>query len=408
MHTSGSFGDVEFFKGTTMADTFSQTTNQSWFSRIGNAIKGILLGIVLIVIAFPVLFWNEGRAVTRARDLTQGEKTCVTIDAAKTDKANDGKLVYISADAKASEAVEDDLTKVSASALCLKRQVEMYQWKESKSESTKKNVGGSTSTTTTYSYDKVWSTNLENSQGFKDAATHQNPGAMAVTSSQFNPGKVTMGAFTVPASMVQKLPASQGVPITDTAVAALPADLKATAKVTSGTLYIGKDAAAPAIGDLKITYHAIPAGPVSLVARQVGASFEPYTSSSGGSIELIQAGTVSAGALFQQAQAENTRLTWILRGVGFLMFLFGFVLLLKPLSVLADVIPFLGGLVGAGSFVIGLCMAVIFSTITIALGWLVYRPLTGILLLIVAAAAIFAAFRYLHKRKPAPAPAAAA
>ena len=55
-----------------MSDSFTETVTTGWFSRIGSSIKGILGGIVLIVIAFPVLFFNEGSAVKTRKDLNQG------------------------------------------------------------------------------------------------------------------------------------------------------------------------------------------------------------------------------------------------------------------------------------------------------------------------------------------------
>ncbi|WP_339136467.1 MAG: hypothetical protein WGN25_01115 [Candidatus Electrothrix sp. GW3-4] len=53
-------------------DSYTEVTNQSWFSRIGGAIKGIIFGFILFIIAFPLLFWNEGRAVKTYKTLKEG------------------------------------------------------------------------------------------------------------------------------------------------------------------------------------------------------------------------------------------------------------------------------------------------------------------------------------------------
>jgi hypothetical protein len=50
-----------------MADSFTEVTSESWFSRIGGAIKGVFSGIVLCFAAVVLLFWNEGRAVTSVK-----------------------------------------------------------------------------------------------------------------------------------------------------------------------------------------------------------------------------------------------------------------------------------------------------------------------------------------------------
>ena len=52
-------------------DTFNEITSESWLSRIGGAIKGVVIGLVLFIAAFPFLFWNEGRAVKRYEPSTR-------------------------------------------------------------------------------------------------------------------------------------------------------------------------------------------------------------------------------------------------------------------------------------------------------------------------------------------------
>src|SRR3954454_24242159 len=42
-----------------MTDTFTETTTKSWGSRIGDSIKGVLFGLVLIVGSGVFLFWHE-------------------------------------------------------------------------------------------------------------------------------------------------------------------------------------------------------------------------------------------------------------------------------------------------------------------------------------------------------------
>ena len=42
--------------------------------------KGVLTGLLMLVIAFPLLLWNEGRAVRRAQDLEAGRGAVVELD----------------------------------------------------------------------------------------------------------------------------------------------------------------------------------------------------------------------------------------------------------------------------------------------------------------------------------------
>ena len=79
-------------------DTFTQVTSTSWIARLGKSILGVLIGIVLIIAAIVLLFWNEGRAVTTARSLAEGSHAVVAVGSASVDPANDGKLVYVGGD----------------------------------------------------------------------------------------------------------------------------------------------------------------------------------------------------------------------------------------------------------------------------------------------------------------------
>ena len=43
-----------------MVDKFVETTTKSWGSRIVGSFMGIIVGIILFLGAFPLIFWNEG------------------------------------------------------------------------------------------------------------------------------------------------------------------------------------------------------------------------------------------------------------------------------------------------------------------------------------------------------------
>ena len=158
-----------------MSDSFTEVTTKSWGSRLGELIKGVLFGLVLIVGSSIFLFWNEGRAVQTQRSLTEGASLVVSVDPARVDPANDGKLVHLSGDLKPGAPLTDPDFTVTATALRLVRTVEMYQWKEETKTETRKNVGGSEETITTYEYVRTWSSRASNSSRFKRQEGHTNP-----------------------------------------------------------------------------------------------------------------------------------------------------------------------------------------------------------------------------------------
>ncbi|MGD9874543.1 MAG: TMEM43 family protein [Kiritimatiellia bacterium] len=379
------------------ADTFTEVTKQSWFSRIGGAIKGILAGLLLIIASFPLLFWNEGRAVKRYKTLKEGEGLVVSVSADAVDQNNSGKLVHLTGMAKTDETLADPVFGVSRNAIKLRRTVEMYQWEEDSESQTKKKMGGGEETVTTYTYKKVWSDSPIDSSSFKQAVGHDNPKVMAYQTLELVAQNVLLGAFTLSPSLLAKINVyvtvlpEEGVGLADS-----PA-----IKRQPGGFYIGPDPAVPQIGDLRVTFSAVDPLEISLVSGQQGSTFEPYQTKAGGTINLLQAGPFSAAEMFATAQRNNKLLTWALRAGGFLLMLIGFNLVFKLLSVLADVIPIFGTIVGAGTGIIAFMISLCLSSATIAVAWIFYRPLLGIALLAVTIGSALLIRKKVAAAKPA-------
>ncbi len=265
-----------------------------------------------------------------------------------------------------------------------------YQWKETESESTHKNVGGST-TTKTYSYGKVWSDSRINSSQFKKPEGHLNPATMRHQSREIVATHLTVGSFILSRSLVGRIDNYTELPCVS--LDNLPNALKGTCKLEDGRLFFGADPASPAVGDQRISFKESLPTVVSLVARQANSSFEPYSSKAGGRLELLQVGEFSAPEMFARARSMNMFLTWGRRLGGVLLMWFGFGLLTRPLSVLADVVPFFGNLVAFGTGLLSLILATGISLVTAAVAWFWYRPLLSVFLAGVALGMIFLAWR---------------
>jgi len=165
-----------------MSDSYTEVTTESWGSRLMGSIKSVLFGIVLFLAAFVVIWWNEGRAVKTAKGLDEGAALVETIASEPLDVNKDGKLVHLTGAVTTEERLLDQEFAIDVNALKLRRVVEMYQWKENEKTTEKKKVGGSVEKTTTYTYEKTWSSSLINSDGFKIPEDHVNPAAMLYSS----------------------------------------------------------------------------------------------------------------------------------------------------------------------------------------------------------------------------------
>ena len=256
-----------------------------------------------------------------------------------------------------------------------------------------------TEKTTTYSYRKTWAPHLIDSSSFHETSGHENPGALPHPSADWIADRVTLGAFGLPASLVRRV--NRTAPVEAPAPEEVPEAVRDKVQPYAGGFFLGTDPASPRVGDLKVSFAEVPPTDVSIIARQVGQTFEPFVASTGGKIELLQVGTHSSEAMIEQAQASNRNLTGVLRAVGFVLMVVGLGMILRPLSVVADVVPFIGSIVGAGTGLIAFLVALALSAVTIAIAWVVYRPLLGLCLLTVAALVTFFALRAVKKASPA-------
>lgn len=360
-------------------DNFTEVTSESWFSRLGGAIKGILVGIVLIIAALILLFWNEGRSVKEYKTLQEGASSVVSVASDAVDPANAGKLIHTTGKADTKAVLSDPIFGVSANAVQLRRVTEMYQWQETSQSETQKKLGGGEETKTTYSYTKTWSANAINSSNFRIPEEHQNPATMPYESNTQVADAVSLGKFSLPSSLVERIDETK--PLFIQAADIKNTQLPTGIKLQAGSFYSGADPATPQIGDQRITFEVVNPMEVSVIAKQVRNTLEPYTTSVGGEIELLETGIHSADAIIQHAQDSNVILTWILRLIGFILLVIGINMEFKVLSVIADVLPIAGDIIGAGTGIIAFLLAIIFALVTIATAWIFYRPLLAIILL---------------------------
>ena len=103
----------------------------------------------------------------------------------------------------------------------------------------------------------------------------------------------------------------------------------------------------------------------------------------GDQLLMVHTGAVPADKMFADAVSENTIITWALRLVGLVVLGIGFALLMAPLGVIGDVIPFVGSIVRMGTGLIAFVLAVLVGTTTIAIAWFYYRPVVSIAILAV-------------------------
>jgi hypothetical protein len=375
-----------------MSDQFTEVTTEGWGSRLGGSLIAALIGLILVPASIVLLYWNEGRAVDAIRALNRAGATIVEVSAATVDPQADGKLVHASGMMQPTRPARDPVFGVTGDGLLrLSRTVEMYQWKEESSSHSQQSVGGSKTTETTYTYQHGWSEYPISSAQFKVPDNHQNP-QMPLRSATFDGREIKLGAYQVDPSVLNKVSNFKPFP----ALSAPPSGYQAM----GDGYYRGQDSNQPAIGDIRVSFGAIPVQTISVAAAQSAGVLTAYRDANGYTIALAEPGVVSAAVLLHDERKSESTMTWILRGVGFVLMLVGFICMTQPLTMLFAVLPFLESLVGVGAFLVALTLAVPITLLTIAIAWMVHRPLIGIGILGAGVAALFL-LRQLHPRRPA-------
>lgn len=407
-------------------ESVTEVTSTSWFSRLGGAFSGIGAGLVLIVIATGLMYWNEGRAVRTGDAIAEAQLVTVSMPSvAKVDPGFDGKTVYATGLATTKDVLTDPLFGVKAPAIQLVRKVEYFQWTEHTQTEKRKKMGGGEETVTTYTYSKEWTTEPVDATQFKRPQGHENMTRVQAKPESWYAQNVTFGAYRLPAFLIHSMGGAKGLELNldENARAELQKALfpperanslgeyagaqiglafdPASLVHTQGSmLYIGRNPDLANIGDVRVGFQVVLPADVSLIAKVRGDTFVPFHASNGNDFYELSMGTRDMNAMFDDAKSSNQFMTWALRIVGVLLCIAGFRALVAPVAVLADVIPLLGSIVGAGTNLVATLVGLAWSCVDIAIAWIRFRPLLGGCLLGAAAVLLIILFVKGRGRKP--------
>jgi hypothetical protein len=352
-----------------------------------DSIKGVVVGLVLFLASFVVLWWNEGRV-----DMSKVAEASIPVDAAAVDSTADGRFVSVTGTLASDEIVGDPQFLKADAYIMLNRVAEMYAWNEEKSTKTKKKLGGGKRSETTYSYSKEWTERPENSSSFKKPEGHTNPSPL-VTSQSFRVRQATIGSYRFDPQSAH-LPRPSPLHITDDSYIPFK-----NARLEGDYIFSGNGTLQnPEVGDTRISFRAVRSGTTAtLFGTLNGDAIEPYFYK--GEKRLYRAIAGPREAAIAQMASEHRLITWLLRVVGFLMMWIGLGLFFGPINTVLDVIPLLGGV---SRMVTGLAMfavALSLSLVTIVVSMIAHNPLLLIGSIVVVFGVVWAVGRRGAKQK---------
>lgn len=165
-----------------------------------------------------------------------------------------GSMVLVSGTPEVIEAPHDADFNLTVPTPLLSRRVEMFQWREV-------HVGSDVH------YELDWSDELQDTGKFEQPRGHANPATMPLRSQRFVAGKVQVGGFTLGPLLLRALPGTQTVAPDPSR---LPANLAASFSLYHVYLTTSVDPGSPRLGDVRVSWQAVPVQQVTIFARLDG------------------------------------------------------------------------------------------------------------------------------------------
>ena len=189
-----------------MADSVTVSSHHSYWSRVGNSLKAILSGIVLVIVSIILLVWNENNYVQEKKAL---QEWAAIVQETVIDQINselEWKEIHISGQtASNAESLKDNTFWIETDDLKLKRTVEMYQWHENESTECHDNYWWSEDCDTTYTYNTQWNEKAIDSSSFNTSKGHENPSTWEYESNEQVKDPITLWVYTLTTVFVNQL-----------------------------------------------------------------------------------------------------------------------------------------------------------------------------------------------------------
>lgn len=361
-----------------MSDRYEEVEYISWGDRLIHSVATLSLGVILFIFSFWLLIWNEGRI-----DLSQVAKSATELSALTSEQNAVGKLVTVTGAISGLRAIGDSQFIQPLPYVVLNRTVEMYAWEEDSHTTTEKHQDGSETKRTTYTYDKEWTDNPEDSSQFRYRSGHENP-PMSVKAQIYKPTTAKLGVYQVDMTSFKQVlnhrsscvgggttyhfnDPNGGITLPENSyVNLLASDLTPSAgQLVDGYLFQGNGKPQqPIIGDVRICYAGLPDRATVTLLGQLGTN-AVLTPGTYRHISVYRLLPGDRHAAISELKSEYRLWLWVFRLAGFLCMAIGLTILLEPLCVMLSIIPFVGrffeSLVGGA----GIVMAFVLSAITI-------------------------------------------
>ncbi|MDC0857522.1 TMEM43 family protein [Rickettsiales bacterium] len=418
--------------------TESTVQRTSYSERLSGSIFSMLLGFVGFFASIYLISWNEGRTIKTYVDLQNLKENLVIVSSKQINRNNNNKIIYVSGYANTNNILQDKLFNISVNALKLKREVEMFQWIETKSTKKKENIGGSVDKITTYNYEMQWHDRLVNSQNFKKKDEHKNPESMAFIKRTFSSNPIFIDDYKLGRVFIDQIVKFTPIDLHDDsfyskdylnnkneineqdvfddqsdvnpslAVAENKANdnvkqqninLNSKFTIEDNYFYNGSNFDNPDIGDIRIKYSVIEPQNLSVIGKQKNTKKIVAGKGDYAKVAFLEYGIVSPEDMIEKQEFFNTLTCWGLRLLGIILIFGCLKAIVSPITILLAFIPAISRIFSFLTGIVFMIISLVVGITTIIISWFAYRPILSISLGVIVLLLIFCIIPIVRKKK---------
>jgi hypothetical protein len=245
----------------------------------------LMCGGAVVTTAGGGVLWNDHR-------WRVAQDAVVDVPAGSLDPGLDGALIRLAAEATSSAPVLDATFSFRrADTVALVRVVETWQWVETRQASP---PGTRDRSRPQYTYHREWSGTLHDSQAFAQPDSHANPLQVPHAGRVVLAEGAQAGGLALTPEVITAL--ETVAPLDAVPIEHADAEAAGGLKVDD-FIHLHARPHQPEVGDQRISYRALPRGPITVVAMQQAGALRPWPNPPGEAVMLAERGTVSAADL---------------------------------------------------------------------------------------------------------------
>ncbi len=308
---------------------FKNLQNNFVNQRENNDFAFIGVGVLAILIAIYCIFYTAGVGLGGVKPVKVAGVHVLPVPNAPISMDNNNKVIYTHGTPISNMELTDPLLGMSVKAIKIIRKIEMFQWAQSQESKKEKLKDSVDKETVVYTYRPIWSSDLIDSESFKDKVNYRNPLNMPVDGLKRKVQDVAVGDFHLSDELIDMISTEEQIDLSKLDIGDLQSRSKTKIFHDGQYIFSGDDVNHPVVGDLRISLYKIAPNEISIIAMQSDGKLHAIPLEDGKKIAYIETGRVS---LKEMVSSNSGLIPWIFYFLGLVLIGFGVVAILMAVN----------------------------------------------------------------------------